>query len=433
MSIILALFFLTIFIFLSWRNLVWGAGIIIVLLPSYLWRLEIFPLPTTFLELMIVSLFLVFLFKDQRYQRINFSLAKNQNNLLPSVPRFLLLAWILASALALLVNPTYGSLGLWRAYFLEPLMFFIVLLYSVKDKKDLKIIINSLTLLIIWLFGLALYQNFSQWNYLPAYNFPNPKRITAIFSYPNALSLLTAPLAGFFAIFWLYQKKQRYNWVYILIAFLALFLAFLALSQGAILAIVASLFFYLILAKKVRKWGRPLVILTLILAFIFGNIGYYLQKSWQEFKNPEINLSASSLEIRSDQWQETRAMLKDNFIFGAGLDGYQQAMRPYHQTSWLEIYLYPHNIFLNFWTELGLFGLMVFLALMFYISFTLIFLFKEKNNLAWPLTLTWLIYFVHGLVDVPYFKNDLSVLFFLLLFLTIWAKENKGQTDIYQD
>jgi O-antigen ligase len=289
-----------------------------------------------------------------------------------------------------------------------------------------------LAILLGWLFVVALYQNFSQWNYLPAYNSPNPKRITAIFSYPNALSLLTAPLAGFFAVFWLYQKKQKYNWLYALLALGALVLAFLALSQGALLAIVISLFFYLILAKKVRKWGRPLAVLILFLLLIFGNVSYYLQKIYQEVKNPEINLSASSLEIRSDQWRETALMLQDNFIFGAGLDGYQKILRSYLQTSWLEIYLYPHNIFLNFWTEMGLLGLLVFLALLFYIVFVLSILFKEKNSLAWPLALTWLIWFIHGLVDVPYFKNDLSILFFLLLFLTIWARENKGEADISQ-
>jgi len=50
-------------------------------------------------------------------------------------------------------------------------------------------------------------------------------------------------------------------------------------------------------------------------------------------------------------------------------------------------------------------------------------LFKQKNNLAWPLTLVWLTWFVHGLVDVPYFKNDLSLLFFIFLALTVLAQD----------
>ncbi len=46
-------------------------------------------------------------------------------------------------------------------------------------------------------------------------------------------------------------------------------------------------------------------------------------------------------------------------------------------------------------------------------------LFLARNVYALPLIATWLVWFVHGLVDVPYFKNDLSVLFFLILGLTI--------------
>ncbi|MDD5749409.1 MAG: O-antigen ligase family protein [Patescibacteria group bacterium] len=427
MSLLLAFIFLGIFVYLSWRNLVWGAGLTIAFLPAYLWRLEIFSLPTTFLELMILSLFVIFLLKDGRWQSINFSLQSNQRNLLSKPWRFLLLLWLLASVLALVVNPSYGALGLWRAYFLEPMMFFIVLLYSVRSRADLKIIIAAGGFLIFWLFGATLYQKFFQWNYLPNW----PGRMSAVFPYPNALGLLAAPWAGFFSVFWLYQKKSRYSYLFIILFFLAVVLVFLAKSKGAMLAIVIFLFFYLILAKKVRKWGQPVALLFILAAFLFFNAGTYLKKSLLELGSPQIDLSASSLEIRSDQWQETFAMLKDNFWLGAGLDGYQAAMRPYHQTPWLEIYLYPHNIFLNFWSELGFFGLLVFLCMVFYISHFLYLLLKEKNPLAWPLLLSWLIWFGHGLADVPYFKNDLSILFFLLLFLTLWAKDNREEAAIF--
>ena len=109
-------------------------------------------------------------------------------------------------------------------------------------------------------------------------------------------------------------------------------------------------------------------------------------------------------------------MLKDNWLFGAGLAGYQKKIVPYHQAKYIEIFLYPHNIFLNFWSELGLFGLLTFLLL-------LLKSFKEvkkklivKNNfLALSCLLALLIIIFHGLVDVPYFKNDLSLLFWLII------------------
>src|SRR3989339_1600003 len=204
------------FLALSLKRAIYGVASIIVMLPSYLWRFEFFSLPTTFLELMIIVLFFIFLLKDKNYQRLNFSLKKSAENRLTKNLRYLLSAWLLISLLAFLVNPTLSALGLWRAYFLEPMIFFLILIYSIKDVKDIKIIINSLAILVLWLLVVTIYQNFSSWNYLLAYQAPNVKRLTGVFSYPNALSLLTAPLAGFFATYFIYLKNEKNRWLYFL-------------------------------------------------------------------------------------------------------------------------------------------------------------------------------------------------------------------------
>jgi O-antigen ligase len=404
------------FIFLSYRKLLWGVGAVIVLLPAYLWRFDILGLPTTFLELLIVSLFIIWLIKEKKYTKINFSLQKNSNNQVPKILRYLLGLWSLAAILALLTNFSYSSLGLWRAYFLEPLMFFLVFIYTVKDKKDWKVIINSLGLLLAWLFTVAMYQNFTNWNYINAYNFPNVKRLTGPFAYPNALSLITAPLTALFAGLWIYTKDKLLNWHYLILFIFGVSLAIMTVSQGAISAIGFALFLALILAKKIRKIGISIIVLGLIsILLVLPSIDI----------NPELNLQSSSLDIRLNQWQETSDLLADNFLLGVGLNGYQAALQNYHQTEWLEIYLYPHNIFLNFWTEMGIFGLLVFVSLLVYVVLLLKNLFKNKNNLAWPLAMMWVTWFIHGLVDVPYFKNDLSILFFTMLVFTLVVSKYK--------
>jgi len=173
-------------------------------------------------------------------------------------------------------------------------------------------------------------------------------------------------------------------------------------------------------------------------------------------------------EIRKQQWRETWEMLTAspaNFALGAGLGGYQSAVAPFHQAGiffnkdqdpdfrrkivifddrykaehWqpVEVYLYPHNIFLNFWTELGLAGLLLFIWIMVksikvliadirYPMSDKISTFKlQITNLAsgqdkylkLGLLGALVVIIVHGLVDVPYFKNDLSLLFWLIIFL----------------
>lgn len=418
MTVAFLIMILIAFVVLSYRRTIWGLSIIVLMLPSYLYRFNILGLPSTLLELMILLLFGIWLIKGwpHKYKDLR---------KLSTTLKSLLGLWLVVSLMALAVNPTLAALGLWRAYFLEPLFFFIVFINSVRDKKDFMMIVRALGILVIWLFVVAIYQNYSHWNYLPAYNFPQVKRLTAVFSYPNALSLLTAPLAAFFAGWWVKSRHKLADWPYLLVFVLALALAALARSDGAVVAILTSLVLLLILDKKNRKWRLSLAAVVIIILFIFSSLPARLADFKQQLFSPRLDLAATSLEIRSSQWQETWQMLKDHSFWGAGLNGYQPAMAPYHQTDWLEVYLYPHNIFLNFWTELGLAGVIIFLAWLIYIGMLLRKLFRQKNRLAWPFTLLWFTWLVHGLVDVPYFKNDLSLLFFIILGLTILAGDKK--------
>ena len=132
----------------------------------------------------------------------------------------------------------------------------------------------------------------------------------------------------------------------------------------------------------------------------------------------KISLEDWSLRVRISIWGETWQMLKNNWFWGSGLAGYQAKMLPYHRASYLEIFLYPHDIFFNFWAELGILGLLNFLGL------TLLF-FKQifrklkagdqkQQAYLFGGLLAMLILLFHGLVDVPYFKNDLAVLWWLI-------------------
>ena len=253
---ILAIIALIIFIIVAKRSLVWGLSLIVLLLPSYLWRLSFWGLPTTFLELMILAIFILWLFKDKLWRKINWRLDSRSFNPLPKVWRYLLLFWLLASLIALAVNPTWPAMGLWRAYFLEPLLFFLVFIYTVKNKQDKQCIIYALGGLVLWLGVVSIWQNFTDWNLPAAYNFPNSKRLTAIFSYPNAISLLIAPITAWFAGLWLSgRKKTKGSW-YLGIGLIGISLLILAKSEGAILALLLALLIYFLnchLTKMIKK------------------------------------------------------------------------------------------------------------------------------------------------------------------------------------
>jgi len=431
----LALIFLSTFIYISSRQVLWGAVLLVAFLPIYLCRLSLLGLPTTFLELMVTSLFIIWLLKDKKYKNINWRRKNFSQNKISSSWRYLLIAWLVASLLALAVNPQWSALGLWRAYFLEPLMFFLVLVYEIKDDKDQKWIIRAGAFLLTGLFLVTVYQFFSSWNLPAAYDWPQSRRLTAVFSYPNALALLVAAPGAFFLGCWLNAKDKLKSWGFLFLFLISALMVWGSQSDGAIVALVITILFWLISAplddrclggsaKKFRKWIFSAWLLIILFFLFSGRPGAYLQDVKQQLLAPQVDLSATSLEIRSSQWRETINFLQDNFWLGAGLNGYQSALADYHQIDWLEIYLYPHNIFLNFWVELGLLGLLAFILILAKLVHSLRTLYSRGDAWFWPLAMFWLTWFIQGLVDAPYFKNDLSLLFFIFLALTI-RQENK--------
>lgn len=418
----IAITILILYLLLAWKNLTAALVVLIVLLPSYGWRLNFWGLPSSLLELLILAFFLIwFLQKDKIAWR-------EELKQLPKAWYLWLLAWLLASVVALKVNWSFGALGIWRAYFLEPMLLLFPLLDLLRTKEKRQYLFFAFACLIIFLSFVAVYQNFTGFNLPVAYNLPNVKRLTSVFSYPNAVALLLAPLWVFLLSYaWQLKifSKERCFFVFSLL--LGAWLIWSTKSEGAILALVLALLVFVFFQLK-RLWQKSTMILALGLVFFFSPLLNYFKQAVADLFFPSNSHFTSSLAVRGLQWQETWQMLREHWLFGAGLNGYQTLFAQYHQITWLEIFMYPHNIFLNFWSELGLFGLLVFFGFLFLLISTLRKLWQEKHSLFWPLSLAWLTIFVHGLVDVPYFKNDLSILFFIFLALTV-VVSGKSKND----
>jgi O-antigen ligase len=123
-------------------------------------------------------------------------------------------------------------------------------------------------------------------------------------------------------------------------------------------------------------------------------------------------------------------MLQQHFLFGAGLAGFSQTIGPYWNPTHTDRFIYPHNIVLTFWSETGLLGLAAFAWIMF-TGFAQSWRGWRARQSEWrPLELgvflALVAVVVHGLVDVPYFKNDLAFEFWVLLGLA-WAGHQAGR------
>lgn len=470
LSYLLIAIYCLLFTFITWRKFHFALALLFLLLPTYLIRFNLGTLPTTLLEVMLGIIALIWLIRYHRSIIFNLkSSVLNHKLLFISITLFLLSATI---SIFTSVN-LRAALGEWKAFYIEPVLLFIIFItipkQETKDKlqKDYKIerlkdynhqsfnlIIfqSSLTNTIIFaliLSGLvtsllAIYQHFT--GYLVPYSFwqnQNTFRVTAWYGFPNAVGLFLAPLVplAIYGVKQIFTEFKNKNWKkylflipYPLFLILSPLAIFYAKSTGALVGLVAGIGFLLLFYKKTR-W----------LTLAVGLVGLVSIASFSGLSNikSEIFLQDRSGQIRIGIWQETVKFLSDHPIAGAGLASYQEKVKPYHTTvngEGIEIFHHPHNIFLTMYVNLGLLGLISFILIL--ISFFKIGLshntyhvshnsitIRQCNNVSIYLISSMVIVLVMGLVDSPYIKNDLAIMFWLLPALLITSTTQALKPD----
>lgn len=412
------------------------------------------------------------------------------------LPVFLFLA---AATISATISPAKtAALGIWKAYFIEPILFLVVLVDIVGTKspsaqdaghnQEYAFIASALGISALYISLIAIYQKFTG-AFVPE-AFWQQARVTSVFPYPNAIGLYLAPIiiilfgafispffpkGGSRGIFsWTDHKKISIKLFYALTIIISLVSIILAKSEGAIIALICGTIIFAFLYNKRSRFLASIMMIFMLLT----GAGIYLKygKTWNELfsQSPLFSLdnicdsSQTMLEglrikgnqqtsiqhnlipyktsrwplgckiyqkltlqdfsgtIRRQIWQETFAMLKLHPILGGGLASYQNAVKQYHTKNYVEIYLYPHNIILNFWSETGLLGLLAFIFIIVIFFFNGLKNFKSSHNIfILSLMAAMAVILVHGLVDVPYFKNDLAVLFWSIVGLMLISSNVK--------
>ena len=90
---------------------------------------------------------------------------------------------------------------------------------------------------------------------------------------------------------------------------------------------------------------------------------------------------------------------------------------PFRYNKKIEVFHHPHNIFLTVWVNTGLVGLLGFVGILLWFFVTAIRDFKntESKSLSYTLLIAMCVWLVMSLVDSPYIKNDLALLFWLVV------------------
>ncbi len=378
----------------------------LALLPSYVLRFELFGFPTTFLEIFFLILGMSW-FAARLHDRGSFLFLKTW-----WLPLALLFA---AATIGLFVSPEpIAAVGIWKAYFVEPMLFFVILRTSLRDFDDAEKALLSLGAGAFAVAAFAIFQSVSGLGIPPPWDVEG--RVTSVYPYPNAVGLYLSPimLLGLCALHRSVAAKFNLRvcaWLVVLAASLVA----IVLSKTEAAWVSLPVAFLLAFGLFVKKY-RPVTIgLLVVLAFLSLSIPMLREK---------ILLQDYSGEVRRKQWTETVVMLNEYWLTGAGLSGYPVALAPYHQLEEIEIFQYPHNIFLNVWSELGLLGLLA-LCVLAWQTWR-----QTKKAFAQTSRFRWLAFgcfaallqmTIHGLVDAPFFKNDLAMLTLALLALLSWS------------
>lgn len=419
------IYFLTIYFFLfsviAMRNLTWALAIIVALLPSYLIRFELFILPTTLLEGMILITIGVW-FLQIGFKQVKL---KYQNKIQPQVFPFqkqIILIMITATIAIFISSETWKALGLWRAYFLEPILFFLIFIQVINSKQKLSKILYALGFSAIIISLFAIYQKITG-EFIPVkmWQPENMRRVTSFYTSPNAVGLFLAPIIMIY-LGWVFENKAKklfsFLWQIFTIT-IAIFAIIFTMSEGTWVGLIVALIFFTFLSFFHQiKYKKSIIIFAILISIIIPLLN---------IDKIQTIIATPSAQNRLTLWNGSLNFLTENpknFIFGAGIFGFPVVQDKFRDPLKLEPLIYPHNIFLNFWMEIGLLGMIAFIWM--FISFfsqSINIIKKRKSFIIIGVTCALVTILVHGLLDVPYFKNDLALLFWVIIGVFIISKK----------
>lgn len=400
MILLAVILYFILFSLLAQKNFKAATGLLILLLPSYFIRFNIGILPSTILECSFGALFFVWIWK---YFKQDFVEIKNFYNEQKK------LVWLIClllsfSTLGIFISwEPIKSLGVWRAYFLEPILFFILLVGRRQEiKKDNLIWFLSLSTISISI--VAILQKITgQPIFSTLIKSDLQGRVTSFFTTPNAIGLYFGPIIPLIIYGLKNEKLRKFYFSILVLALIALTVSF---SEGVIVALgIATLATIFLFGYK--KIGSLLVVFGVLAVWLITPVRQSLLFQNQSGQN--------RLTLWGYTWNYFNKN-STNFIFGAGLSQFNKKIqRPVNDFKKIEPLIFPHNIVLNFWSEIGLFGMMLFSIIYGWAIKISWKQFRQEKYFGVAILMSLLVFFVHGLVDVPYFKNDLSFLWWIIL------------------
>lgn len=350
----------------------------------------------------------------------------------------LLCSVVISTIYAVNLRVALGAAKSW--FFLPALLFFAILPYFKLPEFRSKILYS----LVISGAFLTLTSSLFFFGNILTYD----GRLTGIFLSPNHLAMGLIP--GLLALILLisrsnldstfsFNKSSSFRHFFSLVSLLFFELAVLykTYSYGGWLGVIAGSTVIIIFSKfRLLALNRKSIKVYAIAAFALILL-FFTQTNNPKLQHILNGDYYSSLHSRLMIWQSALVISQDHWLTGIGADNFQQVYLDYAQ-HFKEPYIewsapQPHNIFLAFLTQLGVLGLLSFISILALSGYQIINLARSHINIVKDPLFIWasayLFYLIiHGLIDTPYFKNDLAILFWLAI-AAIWATKPTHTTN----
>ena len=236
-------------------------------------------------------------------------------------------------------------------------------------------------------------------------------RVSSTFANPNVYGsylLLVIPVC---MIMIHTSSRLVHKLYYLLITGLLIYNLGLTYSRGCYLALVAGLIIYIFFIEK--------RLITLFTAGIFI-LPAVIPASILRRVLSITNLSDSSTSYRIYIWQATLRILKDFWFsgLGQGIEAYN-VVYPYYAFSDVTA-PHSHNLYLQVFTELGIFGLIAFLLMILTFFRTLLKLFYKTRNTKTKSFLAALFaaaaaFLMQGMFDYVFYNYRVMLTFFIFM------------------
>lgn len=259
-------------------------------------------------------------------------------------------------------------------------------------------------------------------------------RPTAAFKTSNGLGgYLTVAIPAIFATVFFKGKNLQYR-VLILVIFLFLLWSLtLTFSRGAWLGTFLGGMLMLLVSFFHRQKTKLYLLLGFsgTIVFLYLLLGFILAGS----SSPDLLGRFSTILWRSDIWRDSIPMIKDNPLFGHGINTYMRLFEAYRTDTGGANPTYAHNCYIQLAVETGIVGLFAFLWIIVeFFRKSIIYLDRywttnyNLTMLAMGLLSGIFAFLVHSFFDTHFYSLQLSVyLWFMIGLQVVILEELKCQ------